>query len=179
MGKKKDEGKKIMDVETYAENIDEEKAKKFYEKSYAEAEEILKDENKMERFLQKLEKKLQTIPIAGNALAYVPLMMSLVRSYVKKEYTDLPVATMISVVVALIYFLSPVDLLPDFIPVAGYLDDGAVIIGCLSFALTDLKDYRKWRKENGYEIDDLPDYEDIADDAQKYSKFAKVFFKKK
>ena len=103
--------------------------------------------------------------------------MSLVKSYVKKEYTELPVAIMISIVIALIYFLSPVDLLPDVVPVVGYLDDGAVIIGCLSFAMTDLKDYRKWRKDNGYEIEDLPDYEEITKDTDKYSKFAKIFFK--
>ena len=143
MGKKKNvEEAQTIDIE----NIDEEKARKFYEKNYAEAEEILKDEDKMERFLQRLERKLQSIPIAGNALAYVPLMMSLVKSYVKKEYTELPIAIMISIVIALLYFLSPVDLLPDVVPVVGYLDDGAVIIGCLSFAMTDLKDYRKWRK---------------------------------
>lgn len=177
MGKK--DVSQTIDVETYVEQIDEEKAKKFYERSYAEAEDILKDEDKMERFLQKLEKKLKSVPIAGNALAYVPLMMSLLKSYVKKEYTSLPVATMISIVVALIYFLSPVDLLPDIIPVAGYLDDGAVVMGCLALALTDLKDYREWRKENGLELDDIPDYDDIADETKKYNKFANAFFKGK
>ena len=174
---KKNESNKNIDIDCY--EIDEEKAKKFYEKSYAEAEDILKDEDKMENFLQRLERKLRTVPLAGRALAYVPLMMSLVKSYVKKEYTELPIATMISVVVALIYFLSPVDLIPDFIPGAGYIDDGTIIVACLAFMRTDLEDYRKWRKDNGFEIEDLPDYDDVAKDAEKYSKIANAFFKGK
>lgn len=159
------------------EDIDEDKAQEFYEKSSAEAEDILKDEDKMERFLQKLEQKLKTVPVAGNALAYVPLMMSLIRSYVKKEYTEPPVTSMISIVVTLIYFLSPIDLIPDTIPGAGYIDDAVVVSGCLALVQTDLEDYRIWRKENGFELDDIPNYEDIAKEARNNNKFADAFFK--
>lgn len=159
------------------EDIDEDKAREFYEKSRSEAEDILKDEDKMERFLQKLEKKLKTVPVAGNALVYVPIMMSLVRSYVKKEYTEPPVASMIAIVVALIYFLSPVDLIPDTIPGVGYIDDALVIAGCLALVRTDLEDYRIWRKNNGFEFDDIPDYEDIAEEARNNNKFAEAFFR--
>ena len=127
--------------------------------------------------MQKLEQKLKTVPVAGNALAYVPLMMSLVRSYVKKEYTDAPITTMISVVVALIYFLSPIDLIPDNIPGAGYIDDAVVDSGCLALIRTDLEDYRIWRKENGYELDDIPDYKEIAKKAKDNKKFVDAFFK--
>lgn len=166
-----------LDIDEIVEKIDEEKTTEFYEKSSAEAEDILKDEDKMERFLQKLEQKLKTVPVAGNALAYVPLMMSLVRSYVKKEYTDAPITTMISVVVALIYFLSPIDLIPDNIPGAGYIDDAVVVSGCIALIRTDLEDYRIWRKENGYELDDIPDYEEIAKKAKDNNKFVDAFFK--
>ena len=159
--------------------IDDENASNFYEKTSTEAEEILHDEDKMERFLQKLEHKLKTVPIAGNALSYIPVMMSLVKSYVKKEYTDPPIASMISIVVSLIYFLSPIDLIPDTIPGAGLLDDAAVIAGCIALVRTDLEDYRIWRKDNGVEFDDIPDYEDIAQEAKKNSKFAEAFFKKR
>lgn len=166
-----------IDINKIVEEIDKERTAEFYEKSSAEAEGILKDENKMERFLQKLEQKLKTVPVAGNALAYVPVMMSLVRSYVKKEYTEPPITTMISVVVALIYFLSPIDLIPDAIPGAGYIDDAVVVSGCLVLIRTDLEDYRIWRKENGYELDDIPDYEEIAKEAKNNNKFADAFFK--
>ena len=174
---KVNENEQEKEIDDLVDEIDEEKASEFYEKSSAEAEDILKDEDKMERFLQKLEQKLKTVPVAGNALAYVPLMMSLVRSYVKKEYTEPPITSMISIVITLIYFLSPIDLIPDTIPGAGYIDDAVVISGCLALVRTDLEDYRIWRKENGLELEDIPDYEEIAKEAKKNNKFVDAFFK--
>ena len=50
-----------IDIDDVADGIDEEKANDFYEKSSAEAEDMLQNEDKMERFLQKLEHKLNTI----------------------------------------------------------------------------------------------------------------------
>ena len=165
-----------INMEELINNIDDEKASDFYEKSSKEAEEILKDEDKAERFLQKLEKKLKTVPVAGSVLIYVPIMISLVRNYIKKEYTDPPVTTIASIIVTLIYFLSPIDLIPDTIPGVGYLDDAAVIAGCLALIKTDIEDYRLWRKNNGLELDDIPDYDEISEEAEKYKEFAEVFF---
>ena len=167
------ESAEIIDFNEYMERIDEEAVEEFCEKSHSEAEELLKDENKMERFLQKLEKKLKLVPVAGDVLAYIPVMISLVRSYIKKEYTEIPVASIISILVALIYFLSPIDLIPDAIPGAGYIDDAVVISGCLALILSDLEEYQYWRKENGYEIADLPEYTEPKD----YGKFVNAFFK--
>ena len=116
---------------------------------YAKAENILNDEDKMERFLQRLEKKLSNIPALGGALSEVPVMISLVKSYIRKEYTELPAGTVIAVISALIYFLSPVDLIPDFIPGVGLLDDAAVVALCLSQVKSDLDEYKEWRAANG------------------------------
>ena len=44
------------------------------------------------------------VPGLGDTLAIVPTMISLVRSYTKKEYTEIPLGTIIAIVSALIYF---------------------------------------------------------------------------
>lgn len=130
----------------------EEKAQDTLEKGYGEAETLLNDEDKMERFLQRLEKKLKVIPIAGEKLAEVPIMASLVRSYVKKEYTDIPIGSIIAIISALVYFVSPIDLIPDSIPVLGYFDDAAVVAACWKLVDSDVEEYLKWREVNGKSI---------------------------
>lgn len=133
--------------------FEEKKAQDELEKGYDEAEKILNDEDKMERFLQRLEKKMKVIPLAGDKLANIPIMVSLVRSYVKKEYRDIPIGSLIAIVSALIYFVSPIDIVPDSIPILGYFDDAAVVAACWKLVDTDVVEYVKWRKDNNKELD--------------------------
>ncbi len=135
-------------------NITTELSKKQLTSGFKEAEETLKDDDKMERLFQRLEKKLKDIPVAGEKLSEIPVMASLVRSYWKKEYTDVPVGTIIAIISALIYFVSPIDLIPDSIPVIGYFDDAAVIAACWAMVDSDVEEYKKWREENGKQIVD-------------------------
>ena len=125
----------------------EENAQEEIEKGRELAVALLEDEDKIETFLQKLEKKIKEIPLVGNALSNIPILISLVRNYVKKEYTDIPLNSIIAIVSALVYFLSPVDVIPDVIPVIGYLDDAVVIATCWKFVETDIKKYEKWRED--------------------------------
>ena len=171
------DGIKPENSDRFVEDFDEEKASVLFEKVTEEAEELLKDEDRMERFLQRLENKFKTVPVAGNALAYIPVMISMIRSYVKGDYKDPPVTSIIVVIAVLIYYLSPIDIIPDFIPLAGYSDDGLVAVSSLALVRTDIEDYRLWRKENGLEIEDLPDYEKIKAETKSNSKIADAFFK--
>ena len=131
----------------------EERANEAFEKGKEKAKVILEDENKAERFLQRLEKKLKEVPIVGEKLAYIPIMASLARSYIKKEYVDVPIGTMIAIISALLYFVSPIDLIPDNIPVLGYGDDALVAATCWKLVESDVKEYEEWRKKHGKIID--------------------------
>ena len=81
----------------------------------------------MDLFLERLEKKLALIPIAGGILAEIPVLISLVKAYLQKRYAKVPIGTIIAIVGALLYFLSPIDLVPDLLPAIGLIDDAAVI----------------------------------------------------
>lgn len=133
--------------------VKEQQAQKALESGYAEAEIIINSEDKTERLLQRLEKKMKVVPLIGDKLANIPIMVSLVRSYAKKEYTDVPIGTVIAIVSALVYFVSPIDVVPDSIPFFGYFDDAAVVAACWKLVESDVKEYVIWREENGKEID--------------------------
>jgi len=52
------------------------------------------------------------------------------------------------VIIALLYLISPIDLLPDALPVLGLLDDLLVIGYALQQAATELERYRAWKQDN-------------------------------
>ncbi|MCR8967338.1 YkvA family protein [Streptococcus zalophi] len=117
------------------------------EKRYDEAKKILSDDDKIEKFLSNIEKKLHKVPVAGDTLATIPVMASLVNSYAKKKYTDVPTGVIVLIVSALIYFLTPFDIVPDSIPFLGFLDDAFILSKGWKMAQSDLKKYENWRKE--------------------------------
>jgi uncharacterized membrane protein YkvA (DUF1232 family) len=51
----------------------------------------------------------------------------MIRAYIKGDYREIPWKSLILIVGALIYFLMPLDAIPDFIPVTGYLDDITIV----------------------------------------------------
>ena len=70
-------------------------------------------------------------------------------NYIKKEYTDVPIGTVIAIISALIYVLSPADIIPDGILGVGYLDDAAVVTMCWKLVKSDVEEYKRWRQMNG------------------------------
>ena len=130
-------------------SLKEKDAQLALESGYAEATATLEDADKLEEFLQKLEQKLKVIPLVGDKLSNVPAMASLLRSYAKKEYTNIPVKSIVAITSALIYLVSPIDLIPDHIPVIGYIDDATVIDICWNMVADDVAAYNEWRASTG------------------------------
>lgn len=56
----------------------------------------------------------------------VQLALECLRDVVRGDYREIPWATVGALTVALGYFLAPIDVLPDFIPFLGFVDDAAV-----------------------------------------------------
>ena len=122
-------------------------------RGFQNAQTILDDRDKLEKLFQRLENKLKVIPHIGEKLAIAASMASMVKSYVNKEYDKVPLGTIIAVVSALAYIVSPVDLIPDVIPGLGHVDDIGIIAACLKLVESDLTEYIKWRKEHGKELE--------------------------
>ena len=51
-----------------------------------------------------------------------------------------------AIIGAIIYVVSPIDAVPDFIPVAGWLDDGAVVTAVVKGLEEVIKAYIKYKK---------------------------------
>lgn len=114
-------------------------------KRRAEAKTVLEDEDKIEELLKNVVKSLDNIPIVGKFFADVPTLCLLVKDYVEGDYRAIPLASVITIVVALIYFVSPIDIIPDIIPGIGKLDDAIVIGIAVAAVHNDIADYKDWK----------------------------------
>jgi uncharacterized membrane protein YkvA (DUF1232 family) len=99
---------------------------------------------------RELEDKLKGLPEKLKKLVLqVKLLYELIRAYVDGSYREVPWASIAMAVAATVYFLSPIDLIPDAIPVIGLLDDALVVRFTLSAIQADLREFCAWK---GYDL---------------------------
>ena len=73
-------------------------------------------------------------------------LIRLLRAWSNRSYTRVPWKTIVLAVAALLYFLDPIDLIPDFIPFIGYLDDATVLAFVVRSIRGDLDSFRNWEQ---------------------------------
>jgi uncharacterized membrane protein YkvA (DUF1232 family) len=71
-------------------------------------------------------------------------LLRLIRAYAKGEYRQVPAQSLVLIVAAVLYFLTPLDVIPDFIFGLGYLDDAAVIAWVINTVKSVLDDFLRW-----------------------------------
>ena len=74
------------------------------------------------------------------------ILFRLIGCWFRGEYRRVPLKTILSALAAIIYLVTPFDAIPDFIPVAGLLDDAAVIAFVINSIRRDLEEFRGWEK---------------------------------
>ena len=129
--------------------IDKQQLKESYDKCKAAAKDFIKDEEKMEKLLQRAETGLKDFPVAGKELSYIPVMISMVRRFLMREYKGVSIGVILAITGALLYHVNPIDVIPDVIPFLGKIDDVAVYGYCYKKIEKELKEYIRWREENG------------------------------
>lgn len=74
------------------------------------------------------------------------LLWSLLHDYKAGRYRNVPWKFIAAIVFALVYLIAPVDVIPDFIPLVGYIDDTAVFGLLLAGFRSDIDAYRRWKE---------------------------------
>jgi uncharacterized membrane protein YkvA (DUF1232 family) len=83
-------------------------------------------------------------------------LLRMAREVVACRYRALPKRSLIAIVAALLYFLDPLDLLPDFLPLFGFADDAAVLFWVANRMRKDLDAFLRWEVGQGPVIDVEP-----------------------
>ena len=96
---------------------------------------------------EEIDKKMSTAGVLKKYTELGKLMVNMLKDYKVGIYKDVPWFTIASVVFALLYVLNPLDIIPDFIPGFGYVDDACVLALALRFIESDLHKYLDWKLE--------------------------------
>jgi uncharacterized membrane protein YkvA (DUF1232 family) len=128
----------------YRSNEDLEKEQENYANK---ANDYIDNQQKTEGLLKKAVLKAKSNKSTlGEAWEKLQLLVDLVKAYSKGEYRQVTKSTIITVIGAILYFVSPIDLVPDFIAGLGILDDAAVIGFTLKKVSSELDEFKKWKK---------------------------------
>jgi uncharacterized membrane protein YkvA (DUF1232 family) len=76
------------------------------------------------------------------------LLFDLVGAWRRGEYRKIPTGSIVTIIASILYFVSPIDLMPDFLIGLGIVDDAAVIGFVLKQITTDLEKFRLWKENN-------------------------------
>lgn len=117
------------------------------DKATAEAKDFVNNPSRMDALLIQLEEKLRQAPAIGETVSGLPVMIAMVKSWIRKEYEVSPKVLAI-MAGAFLYLIKKKDLIPDSIPVIGIADDVAVLGLALKLVEKDVQAYREWRDAN-------------------------------
>ena len=70
----------------------------------------------------------------------------LIKAYALGQYREVPWKTILLIVAAVIYFVNPLDLVPDIIPLTGLTDDFAVLIWVYNSVSNEIEKFLEWEK---------------------------------
>ncbi|SDX95481.1 YkvA family protein [Salimicrobium album] len=118
----------------------------FMGKNRGTVREYMSNPSKMKQLFQNAEEKAEKNEgYLKEAVEKIMLLASLLRAYKRGEYRDVSNKTIVMVVATLLYFVTPVDAWPDFLPL-GYVDDLALLGYTMRVINEDLDAFREWKE---------------------------------
>lgn len=123
-----------------------------YKKYESKAKEYMDDKEKAEGLLKDAITKADVKKgKLGEAWEKLQLLFEVFRAWIKGEYKEIPKGSIIMIIATIIYFVSPVDLVPDFIVGLGLIDDAAVIGFAIKQISKDLEKFKVWKNSKNIE----------------------------
>ena len=84
----------------------------------------------------------------GNPIQRAKALPRLWKAWRSGKYPELPRSQVVLWAVALVYLVSPIDVLPEFLPVIGVTDDAGMLVWLLSSVSIASGSYLRWEKDH-------------------------------
>ncbi len=125
---------------------------KFFEKAKSKANTLLNNNDRLSQLFSNTKEKLADIRLNelknSNFSRRVTVLIRMVKAYTRGTYKEISVANIVLMIAALIYFVTPLDLIPDFIPITGLIDDFAVVVWVYNKVQEEIDKFIDWEQQN-------------------------------
>jgi uncharacterized membrane protein YkvA (DUF1232 family) len=119
-----------------------------FKASLKRAEEYLKKPLRVKQLLndayKKASEKKDFGSIAHDVWENLQTLSRMIKASVTGDYHGIPTSTLVGGVAVLLYFLTPIDFVPDFIPVVGLLDDVSLLAWFMTSIKEELNKFAEW-----------------------------------
>lgn len=124
----------------------ESEGKKQLKDAESKAKTYIEDPEKMKKLIQDGTKKADRLkgPLE-EAFLQLKTLFSMLKDYMNGSYRVIPSGSLLVIIGAIIYFVSPLDFIPDFLP-GGLIDDALVIGLAVRQVKADIDKYRVWKE---------------------------------
>ncbi len=121
----------------------------LFGRSRKRAEEYAADQEKVSGLLEDAQRKAErNRDRLSDTLDHLQSLFRLIRAWMRGRYTVVPWRTIVLSIAALLYFVNPLDLIPDLLPMFGFLDDAGVLAFVLQSIRKDLDRFLDWERVN-------------------------------
>ncbi|WP_299760443.1 YkvA family protein [uncultured Pontibacter sp.] len=129
----------------------------IFKKILEKAEAYLKHPSEVAKLitatLKKATAKKGVGALAGEVWENLQLLSRMLKAASTGEYKGIPTATLVGGVAVLIYFLMPIDIIPDVIPVVGLLDDASLLAWFMASIKSELDKFKEWEASRPVKVE--------------------------
>lgn len=124
-----------------------------------QAEEIVQRSPRLRALARRAQSRAGRLPRTrlGSLRTDLPVLIRLTKAFAKGEYRQVPWKSVVLAAVGLLYFVTPIDLIPDVIVGTGFLDDAIVVAYVLKAIRDDLSKFEDWEASHA-----LPDPDTLS-----------------
>jgi len=83
-------------------------------------------------------------------LEKITTLSRMIKAYFSGQYRIVPWSSILKIIAVLIYFVSPIDVIPDFLPIIGLTDDLALTIWLFNSLKKDFENFEAWEQRKFY-----------------------------
>ncbi len=120
---------------------------------FTKAKETVTQNEKVKSLLTEVKAKMDKINTDSEErstfIYQVQVLVRMIRAHFNGKYSAFSTSTILTLVFGLIYFITPIDLIPDFIPALGLTDDISLIYFIFRNLAEDIGRFRSWEETTG------------------------------